>query len=103
MKDKITFHNVLVTVLSVMVCSIAGWGLTMNTDMALLKQRVETEEKTRAKEDNALLLAMQENKQDYSKMNETMVKLDKTLSILADRLDRSAISLQLDSTTSSRK
>ncbi|EOB4971285.1 hypothetical protein ACHELQ_002040 [Vibrio fluvialis] len=93
MKDKLTFHNVLVTVLSVMVCSIAGWGLTMNTDMALLKQRVKTEEDTRAKEDRSIVLAMQENRQNFDKMNDTMIKLDKTLSILADRLDRADISI----------
>ncbi|EOF9313007.1 hypothetical protein ACK2J6_001177 [Vibrio fluvialis] len=93
MKDKLTFHNVLVTVLSVMVCSIAGWGLTMNTDMALLKQRVKTEEDTRAKEDKSIVLAMQENRQNFDKMNDTMIKLDKTLSILADRLDRADISI----------
>lgn len=93
MKEKLTFHNVLVTVLSVMVCSIAGWGLTMNTDMALLKQRVKTEEDTRAKEDRSIVLAMQENRQNFDKMNDTMIKLDKTLSILADRLDRADISI----------
>lgn len=93
MKEKLTFHNVLVTVLSVMVCSIAGWGLTMNTDMALLKQRVKTEEDTRAKEDRSIVLAMHENRQNFDKMNDTMIKLDKTLSILADRLDRADISI----------
>ncbi|MGF1781169.1 hypothetical protein [Vibrio fluvialis] len=93
MKEKLTFHNVLVTVLSVMVCSIAGWGLTMNTDMALLKQRVKTEEDTRAKEDRSIVLAMQESRQNFDKMNDTMIKLDKTLSILADRLDRADISI----------
>lgn len=90
-KDKFTIQNVVMSVLTALVLFMGRWVFDTNTYVALLDQRIATEEKTRLESDQRLQNLLTENKTNYNKMAETMAKLDKTLTLLSDRLDRGGI------------
>lgn len=94
MAGRLTIQNVIVGILTALVIFMGGWVLDTNTKVALLDQRIANEEKSRQSEYNLLRRDMAESKENYSKMADTMGKLDKTLSLLVDRLDRGDLTVR---------
>ena len=94
MKDKLTIQNFVVGVLTALVIFLGGWVLDTNTEVALIKQRVDNEANARRNEYELLRQGLTKNETNTSKMAETMGNLDKTLSLLVDRLDRGDITVR---------
>lgn len=94
MTERLTLQNIIVGILTALVIFMGGWVLDTNTKVALLDQRIATEEKARQSEYQLVRRDLAENKENYSKMADTMGKLDKTLSLLVDRLDRGDITVR---------
>lgn len=97
MADRLTLQNIIVGILTALVIFMGGWVLDTNTKVALLDQRIANEEKARQGEYTLLRRDLAESKANYSKMADAMQKLDKTLSLLSDRLDRGDITVRQNS------
>lgn len=75
--ERININGVVMTMLGTVLAFMAGWVLQINTEVALLNQKIEAES-----------LRNDETRVQYARMSESIGKLDKTLSLLIDRLDR---------------
>ena len=94
MAERFTVQNIAVAILTASVLFMGRWVPQTDTNIALIEQRITAEELARKADYIQFRKDLLRGEENANKMSETMANLDKTLSLLVDRLDRGDITVR---------